>query len=181
MNRALSAAFIISIFVHVLLILPIYPGSSVEKGSPIKISMGSLRIIQGKAENKRPITQKVASYAKPSEQASKPNALTSCGAGEDNRERYLSEIRRRIMESRRYPDIARVKGFEGISQVEFIISQEGEIEKVSLIRSSNYQCLDEEVIEAVKRASPFPPIPEAFSSSKIKVAISIIFKLEGKS
>jgi protein TonB len=174
MNKALSVAFIISILAHAMLILPIYPGSPLKKASPMEISIGSLRIVQERVENKRPELgeQKVATQTK---------ALPFQGSVAGYKESYLSEIRRRIIERKRYPHIAREKGFEGISQVEFIISKEGEVEKISLIQSSNHQCLDKEVIDSVKRAAPFPPIPEAFSSSKIKVAIPVIFKLEGKS
>lgn len=173
MNRTLAAAFIVSISVHALLLMPGHSGPSVGKTGPMEINMGNLQVVQVKAENKRPEIG--------ARKAPLPKSLSSGGSGTDNRGSYLSEIRRRIMESRRYPEIARVKGFEGESQVEFIISREGEVEKVSLIRSSNYECLDKEVMEAVKRASPFPPIPKAFCSSKIKVAVPVIFRLEEKS
>jgi len=80
--------------------------------------------------------------------------------------------------SKRYPDRAIRRGIEGEVLLTLRISKTGELLTSSVDDSSGFSILDEEVKRMVQRASPFPPIPEHFSSSEISFSVPIAFRLE---
>jgi TonB family protein len=77
------------------------------------------------------------------------------GAGGDWRVLLL----RRIERAKRYPARARRLGMEGVTEVQFRITPDGTVEGVSVVKSSGFPLLDQESLETIKRAAPFPPIP----------------------
>lgn len=79
------------------------------------------------------------------------------------REKYLREhytyIRELIMKSLLYPAIAREKGWTGQTRVSFVVCEDGCVADIRVVTSSGYRMLDKNVVDTVKRASPFPPPP----------------------
>lgn len=74
-------------------------------------------------------------------------------SGADN---ILAEIRARIERAKRYPLLARKFGVEGRSLVRFQINTDGKPETVSLKSTSGSKLLDDEAIETIRRAAPYP-------------------------
>lgn len=60
---------------------------------------------------------------------------------------------------KRYPSDARPRGERGIASVYFTIDGTGNVLSVKLVRSSGFSALDQEVLAAVRRASPVPVPP----------------------
>lgn len=81
------------------------------------------------------------------------------GAGKGGGGDWRSLLLRRIEEAKRYPARARRLGMEGVAEVQFRITPDGTVEGVSVVKSSGFPLLDQESLETIKRAAPFPPIP----------------------
>ncbi|MGQ9571195.1 MAG: energy transducer TonB [Thermodesulfovibrionales bacterium] len=67
-------------------------------------------------------------------------------------------IRTAIEKAKTYPLIARKRGMEGTVIVSFRIDGKGLPQDVTIVKSSGYQILDEEVTKMLRKASPFPEI-----------------------
>jgi periplasmic protein TonB len=71
----------------------------------------------------------------------------------------LGHLRRFI----RYP--AAAHGARGIVTIRFTINRDGRVTETAVSKSSGNSVLDQEAIEILRRASPFPPFPAAKSGS----------------
>jgi periplasmic protein TonB len=60
---------------------------------------------------------------------------------------------------KRYPSSAR--GAQGTVVVTFVLNRTGEVIESAVTKSSGNDVLDREALEILRRASPFPPFPEA--------------------
>jgi TonB family protein len=90
---------------------------------------------------------------------------------------YQDAVKRRIQESRFYPDEARKEGTQGSVEVSFAILPDGSLGHVSLMKSSGRTILDAEALSTIKRASPFPAFAGNIDSQQLDMQIAIVFKL----
>lgn len=82
------------------------------------------------------------------------------GAGQSAALRnYFSQVASHLSRHKRFPPEARAAGNRGVATVSFSIDGGGNVETVSLARSSGFASLDAELQAMVKRASPFPAPP----------------------
>lgn len=91
---------------------------------------------------------------------------------------FSAKIRNRIAQVKYYPRIARKRGFEGQPVVAFTLGNEGELLELSIENPSPFKLLDEAALDAVKSASPYPPIPELLKTNSMKFNLPISFMLE---
>ncbi len=105
----------------------------------------------------------------------------TAGAVADARARFLAQVVARIQKAKRYPAKARRAGMEGTARVEFMLSARGKVISVRLIASSGYASLDGEALAMIRRAAPYPKIPEELGLAEIKLALPIAFELKGRS
>ncbi len=73
--------------------------------------------------------------------------------------RWQSRLMAHLERRKRYPAGARARREEGTVHVRFSIDAAGNVQSVSLARSSGHPELDEEVLSLVRRASPVPAPP----------------------
>jgi len=92
--------------------------------------------------------------------------------------RYQDMVKQRIEEVRRYPSWAKRRGIEGEVCIKFAILSKGLTQDIRIIHSSGSKVLDEEAVDTIRRASPFPPVPEEIDSSLIWMEVSIVFTLK---
>lgn len=78
---------------------------------------------------------------------------------------------------KRYPPLARERGWEGIAEASVNVSKLAE-PRVSLERSSGYAVLDEQTLEMVRRAAHATPLPEALRGRDIRVLLPVRFSLD---
>ncbi len=71
-----------------------------------------------------------------------------------------------------YPRMARQMGWEGKVKASFIVSSDGFVKEIKILKSSGFEILDKNAIEAIKSASPFPKPPV-----EAQIIIPIIYKL----
>lgn len=105
-------------------------------------------------------------------------AATASGTGtaDQAQTKYLKEqftyIRDKIASQVRYPRQARRMGWSGIVQVSFVIEENGSLNEVRVVRSSQISMLDEEAVDSVKRSAPFPRPP-----TRARIVIPVEFVL----
>jgi len=92
--------------------------------------------------------------------------------------RYQDMVKQRIEEVRRYPAFAKRQGIEGRVYISFIVLSNGISQDIKIVSSSGSKILDEEAIETIKRANPFPPISKEINSSSVQMEVSIVFILQ---
>jgi len=155
----------------------------------------------------RPAERQVASVPSPPSAPGAPNALTALrrgagGAGGhgDGREGiegepialdsadpkytdYLDQVRRRIKEKWGFPcvknDSTRQCEYKTTQLViEFGIAKDGKVPFVTVLRSSGYPIYDDYAVNAVKLASPFPPIPDTFSKKGVPIHATFSYVVE---
>ncbi|RJP77327.1 MAG: energy transducer TonB [Desulfobacteraceae bacterium] len=90
---------------------------------------------------------------------------------------YFDMVRMKIESSKRYPANAKENGREGQVNVRFVITMDGQISSLEIVKNSNHADLDQAAIEAVGNAAPFPRPPAGLFKDKIRVEIAILFEL----
>jgi len=72
---------------------------------------------------------------------------------------HFAYIRDRILGNVNYPDAARRMGWRGKVVLSFIITADGSVRALKIIQSSGYKMLDNDAVESVQGAVPFPNPP----------------------
>jgi len=95
---------------------------------------------------------------------------------EQGKIRYVKEqfayIKDRVQRHISYPDFARKMGWKGKVTVSFIVASNGYATEIHLVKSSGFMALDQNAVDAVKKASPFPKPP-----SEAQIIIPILYRL----
>jgi protein TonB len=86
---------------------------------------------------------------------------------------YPGKIVARLRRALRYPPEAR--RFAGTAQVSFIVAADGSASGIRLVRSAGSPALDAAALDAVRRASPFPPIPESAARRSWPFSVPLAF------
>ena len=87
---------------------------------------------------------------------------------------YLDRVRRMIRDKWVFPCVknaasGRCEYYSAQLQIEFGIAKDGRVPFVTLRRQSGYDIMDEYALNAIKLASPFPPVPDALSTKGIPI------------
>jgi len=90
---------------------------------------------------------------------------------------YLAQVRRRLVNSRKYPPAARSQKLEGVATVSFILTPDGRVLSSRLVNSSGHTILDDEVMALVRRVSPFPARPKGLPQDNLSLTVPIQFSL----
>jgi TonB family protein len=105
--------------------------------------------------------------------------LTTLNAPEVQYAGYFDSIRRKIELIWQYPYDAAVAGIGGELLLDFVVGRNGRVEKVELLRSSGYKVLDDEALNAVRKASPFGPIPKDYDVPELLIRGRFIYSHGG--
>jgi protein TonB len=93
-------------------------------------------------------------------------------------ESYSSLLANAIAKYKQYPKIAQMRGWQGTVIADLEIDSKGSVISVKIKKSSTYEVLDNEALEMIKKASPFPPPPDNLRGKNFNVLVPISFKLE---
>lgn len=91
--------------------------------------------------------------------------------------RYQDMVKQKIEEARRYPSWAKGHGIEGAVYIYFTVLPGGLSQDIKIIHSSGFKILDEEAIQTIQRAGPFPSIPQEIGVSSVQMEVAIVFAL----
>ncbi|MGI4802113.1 MAG: energy transducer TonB [Janthinobacterium lividum] len=90
---------------------------------------------------------------------------------------WRGDLLGRLQRAKRYPDLARSRGDQGVATVSFTMDRAGRVLAVTLIRSSGSSLLDEEATALVRRAEPLPRLPEEITGATLTLTVPISFAL----
>ena len=82
---------------------------------------------------------------------------------------YFTSLRKAVELVWTYPREAVRRGLQGEVGVEFTILKDGTVKKVKVIKSSGHKVLDSSVVEAIKLASPYTPLPDGIDKKKLVI------------
>jgi protein TonB len=82
-----------------------------------------------------------------------------------------------ISRYQRYPRIAQLRGWEGTTQVQLVVSTAGKMVSAAILHSSGFEVLDNQALEMVQQAAPLPRPPESLRGREFTVMVPIVFKL----
>lgn len=85
---------------------------------------------------------------------------------------YLEEVKRRVEREWRYPLLAQERGLTGKLVIEFAIRQDGRLARLRLADSSGVSILDDAALEAIRKAAPYSPLPEAMGLDRLNIVAS---------
>ena len=91
---------------------------------------------------------------------------------------YTNQLTRAIAKQKKYPKIAQMRQWQGEVLLNIEIDPQGTLVKADILEESRYKILNNEAIDMVKRASPFPQPPEELRLKNFTVLVPISFKLE---
>ena len=94
---------------------------------------------------------------------------------------YYLALKRKIELVWEYPYKARQTGVQGRLLMRFVISKDGSLAEVTILRSSGVALLDQEAVRAIRNASPFPPLPERMNTKRLSVTATFEYLLTYRS
>lgn len=90
---------------------------------------------------------------------------------------YFTTIRKAFEMVWVYPSEAVQRGLQGEVKVEFTIQKDGKVSRIRVVASSGHRILDEAVVDALRAASPFSPLPSGMQKEKLTVVGSFRYVL----
>ena len=90
---------------------------------------------------------------------------------------YFTSMRKAIELVWNYPPEASRRGLQGEVSLEFAIGKDGRTSHIRVLKSSGYEVLDHAIIDAIKLASPFAPLPPGFGKNKLVITGSFRYIL----
>lgn len=106
-----------------------------------------------------------------------PAAALSASLGALDRSTYFDLVRQRIESHKRYPLTARKRQVQGKVVLRFTLSDRGDLQQVSVLRSSKSSDLDQAAMDAVRSAAPYPPPPRDLGQQELALEVAIFFEL----
>lgn len=90
---------------------------------------------------------------------------------------YFTSIRKAFELVWVYPAEAVRRGLQGEVQVEFTIQKDGKVSKIKVVETSGHKILDDAVVEGLRLASPFSPLPPGYNKENLTVVGSFRYVL----
>ena len=94
------------------------------------------------------------------------------------RNQYGNTLGRAIAKHKSYPKIAQMRGWQGECLLDLKLDGTGNVISASIKESSGHESLDNQALEMVRKASPFPEPPEALRGRSFNITVPVSFKLE---
>jgi protein TonB len=92
---------------------------------------------------------------------------------------YFLELKRRIEANWSYPEQALRRNQSGRGVIGFVLRKDGSVLEVDVLRSTGVVILDRYIENAVRFASPFPPIPGNVGADAIPISVNFIYTIGG--
>jgi len=89
-------------------------------------------------------------------------------------------ITRQIEQHKGYPRSALSRRETGVTQVVFAIDRDGRVLDSHVMRSSGHKALDQEAIDTLQRAQPFPAPPENLAGERFEFAVPVRFNVASR-
>ncbi len=106
------------------------------------------------------------------------SASTSNWDDSDVWDEFGRDLQRLCERNKRYPEIARRRGWQGLANVSVRFSAEGETLGINIETSSGQKVLDDQALEMVRKSLNELPVPSKFKGREFKLTIPVDFKLD---
>jgi TonB family protein len=91
-------------------------------------------------------------------------------------ERYLLEIQQRVNRIREFPKALALRLEQGETIVRFVVGVDGRLgEGPYVVKSSGFEEFDGAAVRAVRRAAPFPPMPDPANARPQSFSLRVMF------
>ena len=90
---------------------------------------------------------------------------------------YYAKLQAWLNAHKHYPTEARHQGWEGVTELEFVVQTNGTVAWSRLARSSGYLMLDDAATRLLADAQPLPPPPSELDAAARHVRVPISFRL----
>lgn len=90
---------------------------------------------------------------------------------------YLDMVRLKIEGQKRYPEAATAERIEGRVTIRFILSSDGSVRDVVVVKGARHGTLNMAAMDAVKQAAPFPRLPPNLFEGDLSLELTIVFEL----
>ena len=91
-------------------------------------------------------------------------------------QRYYQEISQRVARVREFPKALALRLEQGETIVQFVVGVDGQLrDGPRVVKSSGFSEFDSAALRAVKRAAPFPPMPDRPNARPVPVSLRQIF------
>jgi len=97
---------------------------------------------------------------------------------ENARGNYSNLLSREFAKYKQYPRLAQMRGWQGTVKVELHMDANGKLLNSAVIESSNFDVLDRQALEMVRKASPLPPPPDVLRGRDFTIVVPVVFRLE---
>ena len=187
-DRITRAAFLISLSAHLLLLGT--PGFNVNSPHFIKPEEITVQIeiekppllpridVMGEEKKLKSDPRPETRDHRPEDFSLKSDVVEVIDPAQEAMLRYQDMVKQRIEEVRRYPSRARRQGIEGTVYISFVVLSNGASRDIKIIRSSGSKILDKEAVATIKRANPFPPMPQELNEALNPMGVFIVFNME---
>jgi protein TonB len=91
--------------------------------------------------------------------------------------KWQMTINTRLNQFKRYPHQARVRAHQGTVKVAFVLDSAGHVVSSHIVKSSGSSILDQETLELLERAQPFPVPPVGAGSRDLFLEVPISYAL----
>jgi len=90
---------------------------------------------------------------------------------------YTRTLSSDIARLKRYPALARMRGWQGKTVVSITIGPRGEVLDLKVAESSGFDVLDRQALEMVREAQPLPAAPPSLRGLALVVQLPVVFSL----
>ncbi|QPJ64134.1 MAG: energy transducer TonB [Candidatus Nitrohelix vancouverensis] len=90
---------------------------------------------------------------------------------------YAQGIKQKIESEKKYPPRAKRLGNEGTVVIRFTILKNGNITDIEMVSGSKYKSINEAALKAVRKAAPFPHLPDEIGRDSLKLVLPFNFEL----
>ena len=183
-------------------VLPVKPPETAEpqdqpvKQRPDKKAPSQKKVVKPKADDRKAAARKQAETDRQAKAAPAMNRKGEAGEGAANAQRgasaqadsagrsepgnaatsnYPGKVAAKLRRALKYPKSA-VSSSSGEAQVAFTVLSDGSATGIRVVSSSGSPVLDQAAMEAVRRASHFPPIPTEAGRRQWPFAVPVLFK-----
>jgi len=87
-------------------------------------------------------------------------------------------LARAIGKRKDYPRLARIRNWQGTTELKLQIGPDGKLQDVHVGHSSGFEVLDAAAVQMVHNAAPLPDVPEALRGRELTMTVPVVFKLE---
>lgn len=91
---------------------------------------------------------------------------------------YIAKLKKWSGKFMKYPSRALSLGQEGTVRLAVTIDREGKVQNIEYVQNSEYSSLDKAAEKGVKRASPFPAMPEKMNGEEFTFSLPVVFQLK---